>query len=72
MAALTLEQRVEKVEAQTTLLREEILVSRRHSAIGFALILLVMLVFGLNFVDALTTLRLSLEQVMAQLRGLQN
>lgn len=72
MAALTLEQRVEKAEAQTTLLREEILVSRRHSAIGFALILLVMLVFGLNFVDALTTLRLSLDQVMAQLQGLQD
>ena len=72
MAALTLEQRVEKVESQTTLLREEILVSRRHTTIGFALILLVMLFFGLNFADALMSLKLSLEQDMAQLQELRN
>ncbi len=72
MAALTLEQRIEKAESQTTLLREEILVSRRHTTIGFALILLVMLVFGLNFADALMNFKLSLEQVVAQLQELQN
>ncbi|MCY3946916.1 MAG: hypothetical protein OXF44_11615 [Anaerolineaceae bacterium] len=72
MAALTLEQRVEKFESQTTLLREEILVSRRHLIIGFALILLAMLVFGLNFADSMTTLKFSLDQIMAQLQELQN
>ena len=72
MAALSLEQRVEKVESQTTLLREEILVLRRHMIIGFALILLVNLVFGLRFADALMSLNLSIEQVKAQLQELQN
>ncbi|MCY4022186.1 MAG: hypothetical protein OXF32_01920 [Anaerolineaceae bacterium] len=72
MAALSLEQRVEKLESQTTLLREEILVSRRHTTIGFALILLVILVFGLNFADSLMTLKLSLDQVKGQLQEMQN
>lgn len=54
------------------LLREEILVSRRHMTIGFALILLVMLVFGLIFADAPMSLKLSLEQVIAQLQELQD
>ena len=72
MAALTLEKRVEKLESQTTLLREEILVSRRHTIIGFALILLVNLVFGLRYADALMSFNLSLDQVMAQLQEMQN
>ena len=40
--------------------------------IGFALILLVNLVFGLNFADALMSLKLSLDQVTAQLQAMQN
>ncbi len=72
MVAVSLEQRVEKLESQTTLLREEILVLRRHMLIGFALILLVNLVFGLNFADALMSLNTSMEQVTAQLQAMQN
>lgn len=72
MVAVSLEQRVEKLESQTSLLREEILVSRRHMLIGFALILLVNLVFGLNFADALMSLNTSMEQVTAQLQAMQN
>ena len=72
MVAVSLEQRVEKLESQTTLLRKEILVLRRHMLIGFALILLVNLVFGLNFADALMSLNTSMEQVTAQLQAMQN
>ena len=73
MVAVSLEQRVEKLESQTTLLREEILVLRRHMLIGFALILLVNLVFGLNFADALMSLNIvAWSRSPAQLQAMQN